>query len=382
MNDVLLSRRQLLQWGSASLPSVALAACGGGGSAIGEAPGRQSPYLSIQLPGPISQHGAVAIGASRVALLGGSRNAGVLSSSVNVLDANSGAWTEALQMTTGRADMRVLALSPTLLFVHGGARSLTGARAAEWADLTTGLSTPAVASHLRQHHTVTQLLDGRILVAGGLSTEGYAGNVSPSLEIWDPATRSWRYAMRPLQQARQAHTATLMPDGSVVFVGGYTASGMAASAEKFDPATEVISFFASPLLGRAGHSAALQQDGRILLAGGEQGLQAAPSSPSAIRLGTVPWQVEAVDGSPDELPTQAAGVPIGNQLILLGGLDRQGRATSAAWSLGATSRTLTAMPQPRSWHSVTPLSAGGFVVVGGEADGTLLATALRLQAVV
>lgn len=381
MNELLLSRRQLLRWGSASLPTIALAACGGGGSTSGDAPGSPSPYLPIRLPEPISQHGAVAIDASRVALLGGSRNLGVLSSSINLLDATSGAWTEALQMTTGRADMRALALSSTLLFIHGGARSLTGSPIAEWADLTTGLSTPATASHARQHHTITRLADGRILIAGGLSTEGYAGNVSPTLEIWDPTTRLWRYALRPLQQARQGHTATLMPDGSVVFVGGYTASGMATSAERFDPATEAVSFFESPLLGRAGHVALLQQDGRLLLAGGEQGIHAVPASPTALWLNPTPWQVSTVDSSPDQLPTQAIGVPMGGQLILLGGLDRQGRATSAVWSLGATTRTLTSMPQPRSWHSVTKLSGGGFVVVGGEADGTLLATALRVQAV-
>lgn len=366
-----LSRRRLLTLGLAPLPALALAACGGGEIF-------PDPYTTFALPTPLSQHSAVALDGARVALLGGSRGLGVLSSSVNVLDGDTGAWAERAQMTTGRAEARVVALDPARLFVNGGARSLTGSRAAEWVDLVAGTSTPAAASPSRQRHTLTRLLDGRILVAGGLSTEGYAGGVSASLELWDPATGQWRYAARPLQQARQSHSATLLPDGSVLFVGGYTADGMAASAERFDPATETLTEFASPLLARAGHLAALQPDGRVLVAGGEQGLQAQPAAPGAVWLSVFPWGAAAVPGAPDPLPMEAAGAPVGDGLVLAGGLDSEGRAAAAVWTIGTTSRRWLPLPEPRAWHSATALPDGSLLIVGGEREGRLHATALRL----
>ena len=366
-----LNRRRLLTLGLAPLPALAMAACGGG-ELLPE------PYATLALPTPLSQHSAAVLDGARVALAGGSRGLGVLSSSVNVLDSDTGAWTERARMTTGRAEARLVALGSARLFVHGGARSLTGSRTAEWVDLVAGTSTPAAASPSRLRHTATRLLDGRILVAGGLSTEGHVGGVSPSLELWDPATGQWRYAARPLQQARQSHTATLLPDGSVLFVGGYAADGMAASAERFDPATETLTTFASPLLARAGHGAALQRDGRVLVAGGEQGAQARPVAPGAVWMSASPWNAAAVQDAPDLLPMEAAGAAVGDGLVLTGGLDPDGRAVAAVWAIGAASRRWAPLPEPRAWHSATALPGGGLLIVGGEREGRLHATALRL----
>lgn len=371
MNADFLRRRQVLGLALMPLPALALAACGGGELF-------PDPYVTLGLPTLLSQHSAVALQGSSVALVGGSRGLGVLSASVNLLDGHTGAWSEGAQMTTGRADARVVALDAALLFVHGGARSLTASRTAEWIDLAAGTATPAAPSPSRLHHTATRLLDGRIVVAGGLTTEGYAGGVSPSLELWDPVTRQWRHAMRPLQQARHGHTATLLHDGSVLFIGGYTADGMAASAERFDPATESLTRFASPLLGRADHVAALQRDGRVLIAGGEQGMQAQAASPSAVWLAVSPWAAAPVQGAPDRVATAAAGAPLGNELLLFGGLNPEGDAVVASWAMGAAPRSLPPLPQPRAWHSVTALPAGGLLIVGGEGGGRQLATALRV----
>lgn len=372
MDTRTLSRRRLLAFGLAPLPSLALAACGGGGGDVAT-----DPYLTSALPTPVSQHSAVALDASRVAVVGGSRGGVVLSDRVSVLDANTGTWTEAARMATGRAESCVVPLGSMQLLVHGGARSLAGSRTAEWVDLGTGTTVQAAASPTRLYHTATRLRDGRVLVAGGRTAEGYAGGVSPTLELWDPTSRSWRYVARTMHQARHAHTATLLPDGSVLFVGGYTADGMAASAERFDPATETLTHYASPMLARAGHAAVAQPDGRVLIAGGEQGSLAQPATPSALWLACEPWAVAAVAGAPPGIDAAAASAVRGGELLLFGGLDAAGHAVAAAWAFGATPRRLPPLPEPRAWHSATALPGGQVLVIGGEAGGRLLASAVR-----
>jgi len=81
----------------------------------------------------------------------------------------------------------------------------------------------------RASHTATLLPDGRVLVAGGegdASTS--AGFALASAELYDPASGTWS-ATASMAAARREHTATLLPDGSVLVAGG------APSAELYDP---------------------------------------------------------------------------------------------------------------------------------------------------
>ncbi|WP_437960330.1 hypothetical protein WME76_12260 [Sorangium sp. So ce119] len=77
--------------------------------------------------------------------------------------------------------------------------------------------TMSVTRHL---HTATLLQDGRVLVVGGYtlnSDERPAGRTS--VEIYDPATGAWT-AAAPTNLPRMQHTATLLPSGRVLVVGG------------------------------------------------------------------------------------------------------------------------------------------------------------------
>src|SRR2546425_830579 len=84
------------------------------------------------------------------------------------------------------------------------------------------------------------------------------------------ALTSWAQvvATPDLQIARAGHTATLLADGRILIVGGETASGPVSQAEIFDPASGGFSVVGSSVVARADHTATLLGDGRVLIAGG------------------------------------------------------------------------------------------------------------------
>jgi hypothetical protein len=96
-----------------------------------------------------------------------------------------------------------------------------------------GFSAVASMASPRVGHTATLLPDGRVLVIGG---ERLDGGMSPiaSAELFDPRRDAWVPAGE-LAVARQHHTAALLPDGRVVVIGGQVAGlGTTAAIEIWD----------------------------------------------------------------------------------------------------------------------------------------------------
>ena len=119
----------------------------------------------------------------------------------------------------------------------------------------------------RDAHTATGLADGRVLVTGGFAGEG----VPPlsSAEVYDPDTGEWQ-EVGPMAVGRGGHAAAALGDGRVVVVGGWVSSGTyTAVTEIFDPATG--SFIPGPELPAAvdGLAATSLPDGSVLVAGGQ-----------------------------------------------------------------------------------------------------------------
>ena len=81
----------------------------------------------------------------------------------------------------------------------------------------------------RYVHTATLLPNGKVLVAGGVSSSTSA---LASAEVYDPATGTWT-ATGSLIASRYLHTATLLPNGKVLVAGGASYSGALASAEVY-----------------------------------------------------------------------------------------------------------------------------------------------------
>src|SRR2546425_5346185 len=70
----------------------------------------------------------------------------------------------------------------------------------------------------RRGHTATLLPNGKVLVVGGFDPKDCCANLN-SAELYDPVTGTWS-STGNLNKSREGHTATLLPNGKVLIVGG------------------------------------------------------------------------------------------------------------------------------------------------------------------
>jgi RHS repeat-associated protein len=110
------------------------------------------------------------------------------------------------------------------------------------------------------------MADGRVLLLGG---EGSTGPAATAF-LLDPKTGSVTQLPNGLQNARSWHTATMLPNGTVLILGGIGAKEkIEKTAEVFDPSSGTFqSVQTSGIKARSSHTATLLTDGRVLLAGG------------------------------------------------------------------------------------------------------------------
>jgi hypothetical protein len=222
-------------------------------------------------PFSASQHAAVAAADGSVLLIGGSRGEFTISDAIERFDPATGQIRRIGTLPPGgRAMASATRMGNGQILLAGGVSSATDWRRADFVDERTGQVTPAGSlSVVRVEHAAVRLADGRVLVTGGHSAGERARlGVSESAEIWEPATGSFRRLPRPMMIPRAGHSATLLPDGRVLIAGGYST----VAGYVFDAATSRFTRLPPLTMPRTMVRAALLPDGRALLFGGQHQL--------------------------------------------------------------------------------------------------------------
>ncbi len=265
---------------------------------------------------------------------------------------------------------RNLALALVTLAALAGAFLLTLAYPASSAQDAPDLWVAAAMRTPRNSHSLTELLDGRVLAAGGW--DGTAPLASA--ELFDPAQQAWR-PTGALSETRAYHTAARLPDGRVLVAGGWDLLGhVLTSTEVYDPAAGAWAPAAALQGGRAGHIAVALLDGRILAAAGcaETGVRrdAEVYDPKVDA-----WQAAGDLAEGRCGPT--ATVLADGRVLVVGGRDPAGQALAStelydpAQNVWLPAGRLTT---PREGHTATRLPDGRVLVVGGF-NGAYLASA-------
>lgn len=330
---------------------------------------------------PRSMHTATLLLNGTVLVAGGLAGSEESLASAEIYDPATGTWTATGEMADARAVHSAIRLPDGRVLVAGGTPSNSSARylaSAELYDPVTGTWTATQDMALeRINHTATLLADGRVLVAGGAESKDgqivapFRYNRLTSAELYDPVTGTWT-ATGHMTRARDAHSATLLPDGRVLVAGGADRDRLGA-AELYDPATGTWTGTGNLPEPYGGHTAMLLPNGTVLVAGGD-----APSGPGARG-----WPHAAIYDPVTEMWAAVGDMitaPLGHTATLLpdgrvlvsggrvhGGLESANFDVVEVYDLVTGRWTATAsMAAARSGHTATLLPDGRVLVSGGD----------------
>jgi large repetitive protein len=229
-------------------------------------------------------------------------------------------------------------------------------------------------SNAREAHTATLLPDGKVLVAGGYGDT----NDLASAELYDPTTGKW--TLTGDLDGRQGYTATLLPNGRVLVAGGNTDGNTVsiASAQLYDQASGTWTTTGALNFPRSYHTATLLPNGKVLVAGGEFDTAANPFELVApAELYDPVTGLWTLTGAMNVLRSGHTATLLANGKVLVVSGDPVPVAPClAGWVFGGTAEvydpstgawTITGgLNVPRDGFSATLLPNGQVLVAGGE----------------
>jgi len=271
-------------------------------------------------------------------------------------------WTPTGSLATARAAHSATLLPNGKVLVAGGATPLA-LTSAELYDPVTGTwcATGSLAT-CRHYHTATLLPNGQVLVAGGDYWDENNNHQMSDCELYNPATGLWSTAGSPATP-RLGHTATLLPNGKVLVAGGGNGSSFVASAELYDPTGKgpggSWSATGSLATARGQHTATLLPGGQVLVVGGiwAYDILAELYNPA---MGT--WSGA---GTPANIYISHTATLLPNGKVLVAAGANQVRADLYDPRQGTWSVT-SSLSTGRDKHTATRLANGKVLVVGGQ----------------
>jgi hypothetical protein len=237
---------------------------------------------------PREGHTATLLRNGRVLVVGGSDNGTHTLDTAEVYDPSIGAFSRAGHLNQPRvAHVAALLGTGKVLIAGGGRGGMPGGYisydTAELYNPSTRTFSPMLA---RMHYdrvgaAAVRLNDGRVLIVGGKSGKVMVGmrtlaGMAPlnTAEIYDPEAGVF-VATGNMSAPHYLATATILNNGNVLVVGGYTIQGPAVvgmrDAEVFLTESNVFSHVGQTHVARLTNTATLLNDGEVLIAGGVNG---------------------------------------------------------------------------------------------------------------
>jgi len=299
----------------------------------------------------------------------------------------AGAFSTAGSMTSARSLHTATLLANGTVLVAGG----VGAGVESPAVLSTAeiyspannaFKATASMSKPRLAAAAVRLRDGRVLVVGGENSLKIGVNTA---EVYNPRMGRWT-STSPMNFARINPTATLLKNGKVLVVGGYTVDSYCcplASAEIFDPTTGTFATTGFMAAGRRNHTATRLEDGRVLVTGGYNGLDGNIDGSGNMNApeiyDPVTGTFDSTDGMSSARRFPTATMLSNGRVLIAGGYGGNNAALASADTYKSRTAEFISngsMQTPRGRHTAALLPNGDVLIAGGyDGVGTAFASA-------
>ena len=205
-------------------------------------------------------------------------------------------------------------------------------------------------STARYGHTATRLPDGTVLIAGG-------GSPSFTAELYEPALQAFR-PVGDMNYGRSGHTATLLSNGYVLIAGGLDQNISLSTAELFIPRSATFTLTHPMTTTRIGFTATLLNTKQVLMVGGDPTGIAELFNPAT--------RTFTRTGPMIHRRVSPAAVLLGDGRVLIAGGDTAGNTAEIFNPITGQFSPTGSMLQPRRSPTATLLSNGYVLITGGD----------------